>query len=67
MGDSCRGLIGHLGCDKTIEEVKHQFYRPSLKRDVAKIISQRRTCQLAKHRKQNTSLYTPLLVLDSPW
>ena len=26
-----------------------------------------RTCQLAKHRKQNTGLYTPLPVPDRPW
>ena len=32
------GLSGHFGRDKTIEEVERQFYWPSLKRDVAKII-----------------------------
>ena len=34
------GLLGHFGRDKTIEEVERQFYWPSLKRDVAKIIGQ---------------------------
>ena len=34
------GHLGHFGCDKTIEEVERQFYWPSLKRDVAKIIGQ---------------------------
>uniref|UniRef100_A0A2N9H1I9 Reverse transcriptase n=1 Tax=Fagus sylvatica TaxID=28930 RepID=A0A2N9H1I9_FAGSY len=57
----------HFGRDKTIEEVEQQFYWPSLKRDVAKIVGQCRTCQLAKHRKQNTGLYTPLPVLNRPW
>ncbi|XP_075674943.1 uncharacterized protein LOC142644153 [Castanea sativa] len=54
------GLAGHFGQDKTIEEVECQFYWPGLKRGVAKIVGQCRTCQLAKHRKQNTGLYTPL-------
>uniref|UniRef100_A0A2N9IA60 Reverse transcriptase n=1 Tax=Fagus sylvatica TaxID=28930 RepID=A0A2N9IA60_FAGSY len=61
------GLAGHFGRNKTIEEVGRQFYWPSLKRDVAKIVGQCRTCQLAKHRKQNTGLYTPLPVPDRPW
>ena len=61
------GLVGHFGQDKTIEEVERQFYWPSLKRGVAKIVGQCSTCQLAKHRKQNTGLYTPLPVPDRPW
>jgi hypothetical protein len=61
------GLAGHFGRDKTIEEVERQFYWPGLKRDVAKIIGHCRQCQLAKHRKQNVGLYTPLLVPDRPW
>ena len=61
------GLSGHFGRDKTIEEVERQFYWPSLKRDVAKIIGQCRQCQLAKHCKQNTGLYTPLPVPYRPW
>ena len=61
------GLAGHFGRDKTIEEVERQFYWPTLKRDVAKIVSQCRTCQVAKHRKQNTGLYTPLPVPSCPW
>jgi hypothetical protein len=61
------GLAGHFGRDKTIEEVERQFYWPGLKRDVAKIIGHCRQCQLAKHRKQNVGLYTPLPVPDKPW
>ena len=34
---------------------------------VAKIVGHCCTCQLAKHRKQNTGLYTPLPVPDHPW
>jgi len=47
--------------------VERQFFWSSLKRDVAKLVSQCRTCQLAKHRKQNTGLYTPLLIPTCPW
>ena len=47
--------------------MEHQFYWPSLKRGVAKIVGQCLTCQLAKHCKQNTGLYTPLLVPDRLW
>ena len=61
------GLAGHFGRDKTIEEVERQFYWPGLKKGVAKIVGQCHTCQLAKHRKQNIGLYTPLPVLDRPW
>ena len=61
------GLAGHFGRDKTIEEVECQFYWPGLKRGVAKIVGQCCTCQLAKHRKQNTGLYTPLPVPNRPW
>ena len=31
------------------------------------IVGHCHTCQLAKHRKQNTGLYTPLPVPDHPW
>ena len=47
--------------------MKRQFYWPGLKTGVAKIVGQCRSCQLAKHRKQNTGLYTPLPVPDRPW
>ena len=42
------GLVGHFDWNKTIEFVEHRFYWLSLKRDVAKIIGQCRTCQLVK-------------------
>jgi len=61
------GLSGHFGRNKTIEEVERQFFWSSLKRDVPKLVGQCRTCQLAKHRKQNIGLYTPLPVLTCPW
>ena len=47
------GLTGHFGRNKTIEAVEHHFYWPSLKRDVARLVSQGqyRTCQLTKQQK----------------
>ena len=61
------GLVGHFSRGKTIKEVECQFFWPGLKRGVAKIVDQCRTCQLVKHRKQNTSLYMPLPMPDHPW
>ena len=61
------GFAGHFGQEKTIKEVERQFYWLSLRRGVSKIVGQCCTCQLAKHRKQNTSLYTPLPVPNRPW
>ena len=61
-----RGLASHFGRKKTIEVVECQFYWPGLKRGIAKIVGQCHTCQLAKHRKQNASLYTPLPVPGHP-
>lgn len=43
------GADRHFGRDKTIAPVEDQFHWPNLKRDVAKIIGQCQTCQLAKH------------------
>ena len=61
------GLAGHFGRDKTIALVEDIIYWPFLKRDVARIVAQCKTCQLAKTKKQNIGLYTPLLVPHEPW
>ena len=61
------GLAGHFRRDKTIALVEDRFYWPSLKRDVARIVAQCRICRIAKAKKQNTSLYTHLLVPHDPW
>ena len=37
-----------------------------MKRNVAQIVAWCRTCTIAKQQKQNTGLYTPLLMLDCP-
>ena len=59
------GLAVHFGQNKIIEVVEHRFYWPSLKKDVAKIVSQWRTCQLAEQQKQIVGPYTPLPVPNS--
>lgn len=57
----------HFGREKTIEEIERQFYWPSWKRDVGKIVAQCRICQSAKQRKQITGPYTPLPIPEKPW
>ena len=47
--------------------VEDRFYWPSLKKDVVRIVAQCKTCQLAKAKKENTGLYTPLLTPHKPW
>ena len=61
------GIAGHFGRDKTISLVEDRFYWSTLKRDVSRVVSQCRTCQLAKAQKRNTGLYTPLPVPHIPW
>ena len=61
------GLVGHLGKDRTIDLVADHFYWPSLKREVHRIVSQCRTYQLAKTKRNNTGLYTPLPIPHAPW
>ena len=58
---------GLAGQNKTIGAVEHRFYWPSLKKDVAKIVSQCHTCQLAKQQKQIAGSYTPHPVPNCHW
>ena len=60
-------MAGHFGRDKTTDIVENRFFWPSLKKDVARVVSECRTCQTAKGRKQNTGLYTLLPVPHAPW
>ena len=48
------GLAGHFGVNKTVALIEDRFYWPSLKRDVARVVSQCRTCQMSKAKRQNT-------------
>ena len=60
-------MSGHFGRDKTVAVVTDSFYWPTINRDVVNLIKQCRTCAMAKQRKQNTGLYTPLPVPIRPW
>ena len=64
FGNCMLGVLLVTSNEKTIDAVESLFYWPSLKRDVARLIGQCRTYQLAKQRKQNTCLYMPLPVPD---
>ena len=61
------GLSGHHGVNKTIQALEYQFFGPSLKRDVGRIVSRCLTCSRAKMTKQNAGLYLPLPVPARPW
>jgi len=61
------GLAGHFGQDKTISLVEDRFYWPHLCRDVTVMLKHCRTCQLAKGRKKNAGLYTPMPIPQQPW
>ncbi|KAI0507426.1 hypothetical protein KFK09_013551 [Dendrobium nobile] len=61
------GLAGHFGQAKIIAAIENRFFWPSLKRDVSRLVKRCHTCQLAKQRKQNIDLYTPLPVPNQPW
>ena len=51
----------------TIPLAEDEFYWHFMKRDIAGIVLQCRTCRLVKFKKQNTSLYTSLLIPHTPY
>nr|GEX54901.1 RNA-directed DNA polymerase [Tanacetum cinerariifolium] len=61
-----KGLTA-LGRDKTIASVESRFSRPQLKRDVGAFVKRCVVCQEGKGNAQNTSLYIPFPVPESPW
>jgi Integrase zinc binding domain len=61
------GLSGHFGRDKTGSLLQDRFYWPKMMKDVNHYILRCRTCHLAKTKSQNSGLYTPLPVPNTPW
>lgn len=61
------GLAGHFGRDKTLSQIREQFYWPRMVRDISRHVNRCKTCRLAKTHGQNTGLYTPLPVPTTPW
>lgn len=54
----------HFRRDKINETIEECFYWPSVKQDVAQLISQRHICTLAKLPKKRIGLYIPLSILQ---
>ncbi|KAA3449090.1 gag-pol polyprotein [Gossypium australe] len=61
------GLMGHFGVYKTHEVLAAHFFWPRMRRDVERLVARCTTCQKAKSRLSNHSLYMPLSVPTSPW
>ncbi|GKC48296.1 transposon ty3-I gag-pol polyprotein [Tanacetum coccineum] len=59
--------LSALGQDKTITSVESRFSWPQLKRDIGAFVKRCVMCQEGKGKAQNTSLYRPLSVSESPW
>jgi hypothetical protein len=59
---------GHLGKDKTLEQVKRRFYWPGMDADVLQYVRTCDACQRNKPSQQVTAgLLQPLPVPDHPW
>lgn len=59
---------GHLGKDKTIEQVKRRFYWPKMDDDIVAYVRSCDACQRNKPSQQATmGLLQPLPVPDRPW
>lgn len=59
---------GHLGKDKTLEQVKRRFYWPRMDSDVLQYVRTCDACQRNKPSQQATpGLLQPLPIPDHPW
>jgi hypothetical protein len=59
---------GHLGKDKTLEQVKRRFYWPRMDADVLQYVRTCDACQRNKPSQQATAgLLQPLPIPDHPW
>lgn len=61
------GLAAHLGREKTISQMRAQFFWPHLRKDVTRYVQNCPVCQIYKGQSQNTGLYSPLPVPVSIW
>lgn len=61
------GLAGHLGVDKTLHIVRHQFFWPQMNKDVGHYIRRCLQCHQAKSQSSPHGLYLPLPVPVAPW
>ena len=61
------GLARHFGIDKTLSLLKDKNYWPQMYKDVQKFVKSCRVFQVTKGVSQNTSLYTPITILEKPW
>jgi hypothetical protein len=56
-----------MGQDKTFQLVIEQFYWPSMRREVDKLVKSCRICQVSKGSATNVELYLPFPILEQPW
>jgi hypothetical protein len=56
-----------MGRDKTILLVAEQFYWPTLRKEVDKLVRCCRVCQVLKGGATNAGLYMPLPIPEGPW
>jgi hypothetical protein len=61
-------LAGHLGTDKTIEQVKRRFYWPNMDKEIESYVTSCDACQRNKPSQRATmGLMRPLPIPDRPW
>ena len=56
-----------MGRDKIVLLVAEQFYWPTLRKEVDKLVRCCRVCQVSKGGATNARLYMPLPILEGPW
>ena len=56
-----------MGRDKIVLLVAEQFYWPTLRKKVDKLVRCCRVCQVSKGGATNAGLYMPLPILKGPW
>jgi hypothetical protein len=61
-------LAGHLGTDKTTEQVKRRFYWPGMDKEIEAYVTSCDACQRNKPSQRATmGLMQPLPIPDHPW